>query len=198
MGDVILTIIIGYILGNLNFAYILGKLVKNTDIRNYGSGNAGATNALRVFGVKMGLTTFLLDCAKGAVAVIIGKYILGDIGALIGGISVVVGHNWPVVLKFKGGKGIATTIGVVLSINYILALICIVIGIILIAKTRYVSLGSVTGMALLPIVTLIIERPIDVNFLIFVLILSAFAIFRHKGNIQRLLAGTERKLGEKA
>jgi glycerol-3-phosphate acyltransferase PlsY len=192
-----LVIVIGYLFGNFATSFILGKLIENKDIRNYGSGNAGATNALRVFGVKIAAVTFLIDALKGVAAVLIGKSILGDNGALIAGISVVVGHNWPVFLKFKGGKGIASTIGVVLTVNFTLAIICIITGLIIVIKTKYVSLGSITAMALLPIIGLIVVRPFNIQFFIFTLVLSIMAIYRHKSNIKRLINGNENKIGQK-
>lgn len=197
MFKILLVIVIGYLFGNFATSFILGKLIENKDIRNYGSGNAGATNALRVFGVKIAAVTFLIDALKGVAAVLIGKSILGDTGALIAGISVVVGHNWPIFLKFKGGKGIASTIGVVLTVNFILAILCIVTGLIIIIKTKYVSLGSITAMALLPFIGLIVVRPFNIQFFIFTLVLSIMAIYRHKSNIKRLINGNENKIGQK-
>ena len=198
MSDIIAVILIGYGVGNFATSYILGKVFKKTDIRKHGSGNAGATNALRVFGIKLAAATFLFDALKGVLAVIIGRMILGDIGGYIGGVFVVVGHNWPIVLRFKGGKGVASTIGVALTINYKIALICIVIGIIIVIMTKYVSLGSITAMTLLPILSLILIRPFDINFIIFTIILSLMAVFRHRSNIKRLISGNESKLGQKA
>ncbi len=198
MSDIIAVILIGYGIGNFATSYILGKVFKKVDIRKHGSGNAGATNALRVFGVKLAAATFVIDALKGVLAVIIGSSILGSVGGLIGGISAVIGHNWPVVLKFKGGKGIASTIGVVTSINYQIALICIVVGLLIVIKTKYVSLGSITAISLLPILSVIMVRPFDLHFLIFSLVLAAMAIFRHRTNIKRLIEGNESKLGQKA
>lgn len=197
MSKIITVIGIGYLFGNIATSYILGKLIEGKDIRKYGSGNAGATNALRVFGAKIAAITFIIDALKGVLAVIIGRWILGDTGALLAGVSVIIGHNWPVFLRFKGGKGIASTIGVVLTINYPLALICITIGLIIVYKTKYVSLGSIISMALLPIWGLIIVRPFNFDFFMFTLILSLMAIYRHKSNISRLLKGQENKLGKK-
>ncbi|WIV10780.1 glycerol-3-phosphate 1-O-acyltransferase PlsY [Proteiniborus sp. MB09-C3] len=198
MSGIIAVIFIGYGVGNFATSYILGELFKKTDIRKHGSGNAGATNALRVFGVKLAAATFVIDALKGVLAVIIGRLILGDVGGLIGGISVVVGHNWPILLKFKGGKGIASTIGVVTTINYQIALICIIVGLVIVIKTRYVSLGSITAISLLPILIVVMVRPFDLYFFIFSLLLVAMAIFRHRSNIKRLINGNESKLGKKA
>lgn len=194
---ILLIILIGYLLGNFSTSFILGKIVEKRDIRKFGSGNAGATNALRVFGAKIAALTFLFDGFKGVLAVLIGNYLLGSDGALIAGISVIVGHNWPIILKFKGGKGIATSIGVVLTVNYLPALICIIIGLIIVIKTKYVSLGSVIAMMLLPVVGTLISRTFDRNFLIFTIIVSLLAIYRHKSNIKRLLEGNESKLGQR-
>jgi len=198
LSKIFITILIGYLLGNFATSYILGKTLSNKDIRKHGSGNAGATNALRVFGVKVAVMTFLIDALKGVIAVLIGRWILGETGAMLAGASAVVGHNWPVFLKFKGGKGIAATIGVVLTINYLTALICIFIGLVLVIRTKYVSLGSVTAMALLPIAGVIVIKPFNVNFLIFTFALSVFAIIRHRGNIYRLINGQEIRFNEKA
>jgi len=195
---ILLVILISYIIGNFSTSYILGKYLKNVDIRTKGSGNAGATNALRVFGKKFALFTFLIDALKGIVAVIVGRMILQDTGGLIAGVFVVVGHNWPVVLKFKGGKGIATTIGAASFINPLPAIIAIIIGIIIIIKTKYVSLGSISAMALVPAISLLVVNPFNLEYFIFLLILSLMAVYRHKTNIKRLLNGEESKLGQKA
>lgn len=197
MYKILLVLFLSYLFGNINTAYLIGKIFKNKDIRDYGSGNAGATNALRVFGVKIAAITFLFDLLKAVISVILGKMILGEIGMLLSGVSVVVGHNWPVLLNFKGGKGIASTIGVMLVVNYKIALICVAIGLIIVIRSKYVSLGSVITMALLPIIGLFLNRPFDLDFFIFTLILSIMAIYRHKGNISRLLKGQERKIGQR-
>ncbi|MBS4539709.1 glycerol-3-phosphate 1-O-acyltransferase PlsY [Clostridium sp. D2Q-11] len=195
---ILLVILISYMIGNFSTSYILGKYLKNVDIRTKGSGNAGATNALRVFGKKIALFTFFVDALKGIVAVIVGRMILQDTGGLIAGVFVIVGHNWPVVLKFKGGKGIATTIGAASFINPIPAIIAIIIGIIIIIKTKYVSLGSISAMALVPFISLLVVNPFNLEYFIFLVILSLMAVYRHKTNIKRLLNGEESKLGQKA
>lgn len=198
MQEVIVTIIIGYLLGSFASSYFLGKIFRNTDVRNHGSGNAGATNALRVFGVKLAAATFALDILKGVIAVIIGSHLLGKDGAMLGGVCAVIGHNWPIFLGFKGGKGVATTVAVILGVEPLVGIIAILIGLIIIFKTKYVSLGSVCGMALLPIISLIVIRPFDWKLLVFTLFLSLMSIYRHRGNIKRLLSGSESKIGEKA
>ncbi len=186
--------LIAYFLGNISFAYILGKLLAKKDVRNFGSGNAGATNALRTFGKKIGIMVFAGDVLKGVLAVIIGRNLGGQTGAYIAGAFVIIGHNWPVLLSFKGGKGVATTIGVMVFVNPFLTLICVIFGVLIIVFTRTVSLGSICGMASAPIIAIVFVRPFDAGLLIFCLFIAGMAIYRHKSNIQRLLEGKENKL----
>lgn len=197
MKNAFLLIFISYFIGNFSSSYILGKIFSKRDIRNFGSGNAGATNALRVFGVKIGLFAFLLDVLKGIIATAIGNHLMGYNGALIAGILVVVGHNWPILLNFRGGKGIATSLGVMLYLNLPTAIVCIVIGVLVIVKTKYVSLGSIVATFLVPFIGCIINRPFNFKFFLTTLILGLMAIFRHRSNIKRLMNGEESKLGEK-
>lgn len=200
--EIFLTIIIAYLLGNFQTSYLLGKVFMKTDIREFGSGNAGTTNALRVYGKKFAIATLFLDIIKGSIAVIVGKYFLGEMGALLAGISVVCGHNWPVVLKFKGGKGIATTIGVALAISPLIATVCVVIGILIIAKSKMVSLGTLLAIVIWPIISYISMAfgyyTMDYMFLAFTVVLALIAIFKHRANIKRLVKGEESKLGKKA
>ncbi len=189
-----LIIIISYLLGNISFAYILGKLIMKKDVRKYGSGNSGATNALRVFGPKIAIIAFIGDLLKGIIAVYIGRKIGAEIGAYIAGITVIIGHNWPVLLKFKGGKGITTSIGVMLMINPIVSIICFGIGFPIAFFTRTVSLGSLIGMILAVFVVGLFIRPFNVELFIFTLIIVIMAIYMHRGNISRLLKGEENKL----
>lgn len=189
----ILIIIISYLIGCFSSAYIVGKSFKNIDIRNFGSGNVGSTNALRVMGLKLGIFTFLLDILKGIVAVYIGKFILGDIGGLIAGLFAVIGHNWPVFIGFKGGKGVATSIGALLSIYGTIVLIPLTITAIIILITKYVSLGSISFLCLTPIIYAIFIRPFRVEYFMVATILAVLGIIRHKENINRLIEGNENK-----
>ncbi|SES65130.1 acyl-phosphate glycerol-3-phosphate acyltransferase [Natronincola peptidivorans] len=189
----LLIVIVAYILGNFSPSYVIGRLSANIDIRNYGSGNAGTTNVMRTLGYKAAVFTLLLDCFKGVLAVYIAKRFGSENLAMVAGIVVVLGHNWPVLLKFKGGKGIATTIGVALSIHPVVASICIFVGIILLIIFKYVSLSSIVAITLLPII-LFFQ---DLNYFIFGLVLCLMALYRHKENMQRLLNGTEKKFTEK-
>ncbi|MEW9122326.1 MAG: glycerol-3-phosphate 1-O-acyltransferase PlsY [Thermotaleaceae bacterium] len=189
-----IAVIISYLIGNFSTSMLVSRLWANIDIRKFGSGNAGSTNVLRTLGFKPALVTFIGDALKGSFAVWLGSRIGTENAALYCGIAVVIGHNWPIFLGFRGGKGIATTIGVGFSIHPLIAFICTVIGIIIVIRTKYVSLGSITAVSLLPILLLFI----GFKYFIFGLILAAMAIFRHRQNIQRLLNGTESKMGQKS
>ncbi len=190
----ILIAIISYLLGNLSFAFILGKIIMKKDVREYGSGNSGATNAIRAFGAKVGVMAFAGDVLKGVAAVLIGKLLSGEMGGYLAGAFVIIGHNWPVFLNFKGGKGVAATIGVMFMISPFVSLVCFIIGLSIAFFTRMVSLGSIIGMALAPLVVLIFVRPFNISLFIFCLFLSSMSIYRHKENIKRLLKGKENKL----
>lgn len=190
----VLAVLLSYTIGNFSTSIIVSKLWAGIDIRKYGSGNAGATNVLRTLGMKAGLVTFIGDALKAILAVWIGSRLGGEGTALICGIAVVIGHNWPIFLGFKGGKGIASSIGVGLFVNPIVAIICIIVGVLIVAKTKYVSLGSVVAISLLPVLLLFS----GFKFFLFGLVLALMAIYRHKENISRLLKGTESKLGQKS
>lgn len=188
--------VIAYFLGNFATSYIVSMRSAHIDIRKHGSGNAGATNVLRVLGAKAAAVTFVGDALKGVAAVLIGRYIAGDNGAILSGLFVVVGHNWPVTLGFKGGKGVATTIGSMLAINPLLVSIVFAVGIIVLITSKYVSLASITGMAIFPIAMIIFKQ--SPEYVAFSVIIALLAIFKHRANIIRLLKGTESKLGQKA
>jgi len=191
-----MTILISYLIGCFSSAYFLGKMSKNIDIRSYGSGNAGATNALRVLGKKMGALTFVLDILKGVIAVFIGQIILGFNGSLLASLFVVLGHNFPAFLGFKGGKGIATSLGALLILNWQTGLICLIIGVVFIVITKYVSLGSIMATISAPIVIVFTSDSIDKYLYLTTLLLAFLSIFRHKTNIIRLFKGKESKLGK--
>ncbi len=193
---VVLTVIVSYLLGCFSSAYFLGKMAKNIDIREYGSGNAGATNALRVMGKKIGALTFILDILKGIIAVIIGNKLLGLDGKLLAGIFVVLGHNFPVFLNFKGGKGVATSLGVLMMVNWKIGLVCLVVGVTVIIITKYVSLGSICASIAAPIAMRLLLGDIDRNFYLTIWFLGILSVVRHRSNIQRLLRGEENRLGK--
>lgn len=187
----VIAIIISYFIGNFSTAVVVSKLFGDVDIREHGSGNAGATNVYRVLGKKAGLITFLGDALKGVLAVWIGRQVGGETFGLVCGVMVIVGHSWPVFFGFRGGKGIATGIGVMLAVNYLSALVCMLVGITIIIKTRYVSLASITGMILLPLLLFFIK---GFEYFVFGLVIALISIYRHKANIGRLLKGTESKI----
>lgn len=190
-----IVMLLSYLIGSFSSAYFIGKMSKNIDIRSYGSGNAGATNALRVLGKKMGALTFFLDFIKGVIAVFIGNAIFGFTGSLLAGVFVVLGHNWPVFLGFKGGKGVATSFGVLLVLNWQTALLCFLIGAIVIIVTRYVSLGSIVAAIAAPIIIVLTTQSIDKYLYITIVILALLSVSRHKANILRLCKGEENRLG---
>lgn len=192
---IIIVSVLSYIIGNISVSYLIAKYAAGIDIRKYGSGNAGATNVLRTLGKKAGVAAFLGDALKGVIAVVLGRLIAGEDGQIFAGLFVVIGHNWPIFLNFKGGKGIATTIGVMTAINpYIVAAI-VPIGIVIIIITKYVSLASIMGMIIFPITMLFTHQ--QVKLVLFSFILSIMALYRHRTNIKKLMEGTESKLGQK-
>lgn len=193
VGKYLLSIILGYVIGCFSSAYFLSKTLKKGDIRRYGSGNAGTTNMLRTYGLGMGLITLLLDILKGILAYVIGYIIGGETCALLGALFAVIGHIWPIYLGFKGGKGVATTLGVIIAVNQIAGLILFIIGVIIVLVTQYVSLASLTIAVLFPIICIIID-PSNTLLFVVALILAALTVFTHRGNIQRIKSGNERKV----
>ncbi|MGG1650821.1 glycerol-3-phosphate 1-O-acyltransferase PlsY [Paenibacillus sp. NRS-1780] len=192
----IVAIVLSYLLGSVSFSLLYGKL-KGIDIRQHGSGNAGATNTLRVLGKGPAILVLLLDVLKGIVAVLIGHWLGGNSLWLPGlcGIAAIAGHNWPVYFHFRGGKGIATAIGVLVSIAIIPALYAGIIAILAIVITRYVSLGSLIFVILTPWILLVLgyEWP----FFWTALVICVFSVWRHRTNIAKLVQGKENKLGSK-
>lgn len=192
----IVSSLIGYLVGNINGGYIIGKAVGGIDIREHGSKNAGATNVNRVLGSKPAAMALAIDLLKGVVAVTAGRVLGGgDMGAIAAGVAVVCGHNWPVFLGFKGGKGIATSLGVLISLDYRAALILLAVWVSIIIITRYVSLASVVCALLYPV--LVMAFRLSVEMTAFSLVMSAFALLRHRENIKRLLRGQESKVSIK-
>ena len=191
----VISAIIGYLLGSANSSLIVGKFY-GIDIRKHGSGNAGTTNTLRTLGKKAALFVLMGDLLKGVLAYLAGYYITGNaLGGMIGGTATIFGHVWPVFFGFKGGKGVLTTLAVLLMMDWFTALILLGLFIIIVALTRYVSLGSIVGAALFPIVSIILGRNIE-NIIISALI-AMLIIIMHRSNIKRLLNGSESKLGAK-
>ncbi|MDD6308671.1 MAG: glycerol-3-phosphate 1-O-acyltransferase PlsY [Clostridia bacterium] len=188
-----LVVIIGYLLGSINSAVIYSKL-RGEDIRNTGSGNAGATNILRTYGKGAAAIVVVGDIAKGILAVLIGRILGGTHLSYFAGLSAVLGHNYPLYFGFRGGKGILTSLAVMLMISPKQAVISMVFAIVVIAVTRYVSLGSILGSILFGILIAIFST--DLWLILVSVAVVLLAVLRHIPNIRRLCNGTERKLGK--
>ncbi len=192
----IFLIVISYIIGSIPFGVIISRL-KGIDPRKVGSGNIGTTNVLRSAGVLPAIFTLLLDGGKGAISVLISKAIdpSSVFAGYIAGFASIMGHNFPVFLRFKGGKGVATTFGVLFVILPEIGIISMLIWLIVAISTRYSSLSALISLGLLP-VTVFVISPTTIN-IIFSLLLSILIIIRHRDNIKRLISGRERRIGEK-
>lgn len=200
--------LIAYLIGSVPTGYIVGRL-RGIDVRKVGSGNVGATNVTRILGKQFGYPVFVADFSKGLVAVLLAVAIAHrvqvdsvatDLCAAVGGIFSVVGHSYPVWLGFKGGKGVATSLGVIFGINWVAALIMSAVWIILFKATRYVSVASIAAAVALPVamMTLLFLRELRSPVLVyFSLCLAAIVVFRHRSNVSRLLSGTEPRFARK-
>lgn len=192
----ILVLVISYFIGTISGSYIIGKLFLNKDIRKYGSGNAGTTNAMRVLGKKAGVITFIIDFLKGvAVTFIIGRFFgknlipLGILGAIIG-------HDFPLYMNFRGGKGVATTLGALALFNFPLTLICYIVWVLGTVITKMVSVGSILFFISIIIVYTFMSELTTYN-IILVNLIALIGIIRHKDNIKRIIAGNENRIGGK-
>ncbi len=192
--------LLSYLLGSIPTGYITGRMMKGIDIRQHGSGNTGATNVFRVLGFKAGLITAVGDIGKGILTLQLVKVILKapvwgleiKTVLLICGILVIAGHNWSLFLKFEGGKGIATTVGVLLLLSPYLLLILLFVWLPLVYLTKYVSLGSIVSGVMIPVLMILFRE--SGEYILFGIIIAIFVVYRHRSNIQRLLAGTENKI----
>ena len=200
--------IIAYLIGSVNFSVILSKKMAGFDVREKGSGNAGTTNMLRSVGKKAAAITLLCDVLKGIVAIIIaiiiGKILKDTDKALLvqlAALGVVIGHTFPIFFGFKGGKGVATSLGVLLMVNWQIGLICLVFAIILMALTQMVSLGSVAAAILYPVLVMFIHTNYTISegssYFVFSIILAVIVVFNHRENIKRLLEGKENRISFK-
>lgn len=208
MAAYIIVGIVAYLIGSISFSVIISKKMAGFDVREKGSGNAGATNMLRSVGKKAAILTLLGDALKGVVAILFA-IIVGAIAksadksllVQIAGILVVVGHTLPIFFGFKGGKGVATSLGVLLMTNWKIGLICLVFALVLMAVTRMVSLGSIGAAVLFPVLVLFIHTNFTISegssYFVYSVILAAIVIFNHRANVQRILNGTENKLSFK-
>ncbi len=204
----IVTAIIAYLIGSINFSVIISKKMAGFDVREKGSGNAGTTNMLRSVGKKGAAITLICDILKGVVAILIAMLIgwtfkveNQSLLVQIAGIAVVIGHTFPIFFGFKGGKGVATSLGILIMTNWQIGLICLVFGVVLIALTRMVSLGSCTAAVLFPVLTLFISENYIVSqgsgYFVYSVILAIIVLFNHRSNIKRILSGTENKISFK-
>lgn len=187
--------LLGYLLGSVNTSIIVGKIY-GIDIRKHGSGNAGMTNTLRTLGKLPAILVILGDILKGIISCLIGMYIMGEIGLMLGGVAAILGHILPLYFGFKGGKGVLTSLAVILMMDYQLGLILLGIFLVILLITRYVSLSSMISAALFPLTAYIYDK--TTTFIVFSILVAILLIFMHRANIKRLINGTESKIGQKA
>ena len=208
MSAYIIVTLVAYLLGSISFSVIISKKMAGFDVREKGSGNAGATNMLRSVGKKGAIFTLIGDCLKGVVAIlfaiIIGYFVKDVNKAILVQIAVffaIFGHTFPIFFEFRGGKGVATALGVILLTNWQIGLICLVFALVLMALSKMVSLGSVGAAILFPVLVLFIHTNFTVSegssYLIYSIILAVIVAFNHRSNIKRILNGTENKLSFK-
>ena len=207
----IIIAIIAYAIGSVNFSVIISKKMSGFDVREKGSGNAGTTNVLRTVGKKAAALTLICDILKGVVSILIAlligviaknsanSAIIVEIAAL----AVVIGHTFPIFFGFRGGKGVATSLGVILLVNWKIGLICLIFALALMALTRMVSLGSISAAVLFAVLTIFVRDSyiggieFDFSFIIFGILLATLVIFNHRSNLKRIINGTENKLSFK-
>lgn len=184
---------VSYLLGSIPNGLILGKLIWGVDLRQHGSGNIGATNAWRTIGKAGGFSIFLLDMLKGAISAYLGLHLGGgELAGIICGLLAIAGHSWSVFLGFKGGKGVATGLGVIAMLMPMVTAIVFLVWLAIVKATGYVSLGSIVAAVLVPVLALFMGLHTD--FMVLGLIAAVFIVYRHKSNITRLLNGTESKI----
>jgi glycerol-3-phosphate acyltransferase PlsY len=188
----IVSLLTGYLFGNIESAYFVGK-AKKIDVRRKGSGNLGAANTFRILGTGAGLLVFAGDCVKAALATLVGLWIAGRTGAIIGGFGAILGHNWPVFLGFRGGKGIAATFGMTLVLAPVIAGVLALVFLLVVLVSRVMSLGSMIGVCLLPVLVAVC-LPGDTVFLVASIVMAVMALFRHRENIKRLMTRSENKI----
>lgn len=204
--------IIAYLIGSVNFSILISKKVAGFDLREKGSGNAGTTNVLRTVGKGAAAITLILDILKGVavigIAILYGNIITwmtktqidNSVLVQVAGIFVILGHTFPIYFGFKGGKGVATALGILITTNYQIGLIGLVFALVLIALTRMVSVGSLAAAILFPVLTLFLAKEnfiVSGNYFIYSIIIAIIIIFNHRTNIQRLIAGNENKISFK-
>ena len=188
-GYFILSVVIAYFLGNISPSTIQAKMAGH-DIKKEGSGNAGTTNTFRVLGAKAAVITLVIDIAKGVLAVLLGGWLCSSVAAYACALSVLLGHVFPVLLRFQGGKGVATAFGAFLAIDWRMALLCLLIVAVVVLLSRYVSLGSLTAAIACPFLCMWLEP----GFVPYGVVMALIVIFKHRSNLMRLVRGEENKL----
>lgn len=223
----LLAAFLAYLVGSFPSGVVVVRLVRKMDVRRIGSRRSGATNVFRAAGLLPALVVFLLDVLKGTAAVWLGKWLAGSAwvqerwqallarpaawplpaeafsplyASLLCGLAAIAGHNWPIYIRFQGGRGVATTLGTLLPLAPAVAGTAFLLGLIVVAVSRYASLGSITGAALVPPGLLLqsLFLPFSLPLFLYGLLVAGIIIFQHRDNIARLLAGTERRLGQPA
>lgn len=182
-------------MGSISFSYVVAKHVAGIDIRQHGSKNAGATNTLRVLGKGPAILVLILDMVKAIIPILILMFFTDQpFYFILAGLFAIIGHNWPIFFGFKGGKGVATTIGVVLTLFFVPGVVAGLIAILVIIFFKYVSLGSIVFVTLLPIIMLIFQSPTE--YLVGAIVILLLTYVRHRANLVRLLQGEESKIGK--
>lgn len=191
--DYLVVFVLGYLIGSIPNGLIIGKGLYNVDLRQFGSKNIGATNAFRTLGLRPALWIFLTDAAKGVIAVYLAMVVISTpIAALLGGIAAIAGHNWSVFLKFTGGRGVATGLGVIAVLAPKVTVMIFLVWAVVVYITRYVSLASIIAAILVPIFMWLMNERLEVLY--FGYIAALFVVVRHKPNIERLVKGQELKI----
>lgn len=206
VGKFIAVIIIGYLLGAIPFGVLVSRLTKGVDIREYGSGRTGVANVMRTAGKAAGVMVFVADVGKGAGAALIAWAIFGSGAAtlnaaiVVAALAAIIGHNWSVYIKFQGGRGVTTAMGGLMVMDWRVGLACFAVFLAVVALSRYMSLGSIlgTGSVIVVMIPLVLLKIEPLEYLIYGLAATGLIVFQHRDNIRRLLAGTERKIGQKA
>ncbi len=196
----IIFLIFTYLIGSIPFGFVMAYLVKGIDIRKFGSGNIGATNVVRVVGKKWGILVFVLDFLKGFLPLLLAKFILNPTNLIyiVSAILSVSGHNWPIFLKFKGGKGVATTLGVLLGLTVQIPSLKLILGLAILTWAvtfliaRIVSVASVAAAISLPVLTIAFKQ--SLTLIVLNSVLCIFGVLRHRSNLKRFFRGEERRL----
>jgi len=203
MAIYIIVSLIAYLIGSISFSVIFSKKFAGFDVRDRGSKNAGTTNVLRTAGTKIALLTLVCDILKGVFAIVIAIIVSKiwksvDVNVLkyLAGLFAIIGHTFPIFFGFRGGKGVATALGVLITLNWKIGLICLIFAVIIIAFTRMVSLGSILSAILYPILTIFMEH-IEFIPIVLSILITLLVIFNHRENIKRIKSGTENKISFK-